>query len=240
MSEVAKFEHSQFGELRTVDIDGETWFVANDVSGSLGYSDPARAVKKHVDSEDKQEVSREGRGVRNGPPVDLGEHFAAGVNSVVVINESGLYALIFGSRLESAKAFKRWVTSEVLPTIRKTGSYNLVNTPHSFADALELAAKQQREIETMAPRVELLELFEDKREGFSVADAGALFGYKAFQFHEIMRTWGATYRNESGNTVASKFWVDKGWLKKRNAVTPAVTPMGLAEIERRLGRKAVG
>ncbi|HLS02351.1 MAG TPA: phage antirepressor KilAC domain-containing protein, partial [Beutenbergiaceae bacterium] len=95
-------------------------------------------------------------------------------------------------------------------------------------------------IETMAPRVELLELFEDKREGFSIGDTGALFGYKPFQFHEVMRTWGATHRNQHGNTLPSKFWVDKGWLKARNAVTPAVTPMGLAEIERRLGRKAVG
>lgn len=240
MSEVSRFGHAEFGTLRTFDLDGETWFVGNDVSKALGYSDPARAVKKHVDVDDRQEVVREGRGVRSGPPVDLGEHFTAGVNSVVVINESGVYALIFGSRLESAKAFKRWVTSEVLPQIRKTGSYNMPGTPGTFAEALELAAKQQREIETMAPRVELLELFEDRREGFSIADAGALFGYKPHLFHEVMRTWGATYRNDSGNTCASHFWVEKGWLKRRNAVTPAVTPMGLAEIERRLGRKAVG
>ena len=229
MSEMSRFGHEEFGTLRTVEIDGETWFVANDVAKALGYERPGDGVRAHVASEDRQQVSRSGRAADHRP----GE-------SMNVINESGLYALIFGSRLESAKAFKRWVTSEVLPEIRKTGSYNVPGTPGTFAEALELAAKQQREIETMAPRVELLELFEDKREGFSIADAGALFGYKPHLFHEVMRTWGATYRNDSGNTCASHFWVEKGWLRRRNAVTPAVTPMGLAEIERRLGRKAVG
>lgn len=230
MSDFVKFEHSQFGVVRTVKLDGETWFVANDVATALGYERPRGAVQRHVDDEDKTPAPFQG-----APSEQAGYE-----NRSTLINESGMYALVFGSKLEAAKTFKRWVTSEVLPSIRKTGTYNAVDTPHSFAEALELAAKQQREIETMAPRVELLELFEDKREGFSIGDTGALFGYKPFQFHEIMRTWGATRRNQHGNTMPSKFWLDKGWLKARNAVTPAVTPMGLAEIERRLNRKAVG
>jgi prophage antirepressor-like protein len=229
MSEVAKFEHEQFGELRAVEIDGDTWFVAIDVCTTLGYADSHSAVKHNVSAGQSRTV-----------PLAAPEA-PGGFRRTIVLSEAGLYRLIMRSNLPTAIAFQDWIAEQVLPSIRKTGSYNALDaTPQSFAEALELAAKQQREIETMAPRVELLELFEDKREGFSVADAGALFGYKPHQFHEIMRTWGATLRNSNKNIVASEFWVHKGWLKRRNAVTPAVTPMGLAEIERRLGRKAVG
>ena len=228
MADFVKFEHSQFGELRAVEINGETWFVAKDVTDSLGYYESKDAVKSHVSAGQRQSVS-----LPDSTSV-------TGHRKMTLINEAGLYRLIMRSNLPAAIRFQDWIAEEVLPSIRKTGTYNAVDTPHSFAEALELAAKQQREIETMAPRVELLELFEDKREGFSIGDTGALFGYKPFQFHEIMRTWGATRRNQHGNTMPSKFWLDKGWLKTRNAVTPAVTPMGLAEIERRLNRKAVG
>ncbi len=229
MSEVSRFGHEEFGTIRTVDVDGEVWFVAKDVTDALGYREAYDALESHV--RPGQRANRVVAGAGSG---------IAANRRMAVVNEGGLYRLIMRSNLPGADAFQDWVTDEVLPQIRKTGSYNVPGTPGSFAEALELAAKQQREIETMAPRVELLELFEDKREGFSIADAGALFGYKPHLFHEVMRTWGATYRNESGNTCASHFWVKKGWLKRRNAVTPAVTPMGLAEIERRLGRKAVG
>lgn len=229
MTEVSKFEHDQFGTIRTVDVDGEVWFVAKDVTDTLGYRESFDALESHV--RPGQRANRVVAGAGSG---------IAANRRMAVVNEGGLYRLIMRSNLPAADAFQDWVTDEVLPTIRKTGTYNMAGTPGTFADALELAAKQQREIETMAPRVELLELFEDRREGFTVGDVGPLFGYKPHQFHEIMRTWGATYRNSSGNTCASDFWVRKGWLNRRNAVTPAVTPMGLAEIERRLNRKVIG
>lgn len=228
MSEITRFNHTQFGQVRTIEIDGNPWFVAKDVTDALGYTESKSALKSHVSAGQRQTVN-------------LTDPSSVTGNRVMsLINEAGLYRLIMRSNLPRAVEFQDWVAEEVLPSIRKTGTYNALQAPSSFADALELAAKQQREIEVMAPRVELLELFEDKREGFSIGDAGALFGYKPHQFHEVMRTWGATLRDKNGNTAASKFWLDKGWLKRRNAVTPAVTPMGLAEIERRLGRKAVG
>ena len=94
--------------MRTVIIDGEPWLVGKDVALALGYSEPRSAVSKRVDKED--------RGVaKTATP--------SGIQEMTIINESGLYALIFGSRLESAKRFKHWVTSEVLPAIRKTGRY---------------------------------------------------------------------------------------------------------------------
>lgn len=104
------FNHPEFGELRTVEIDGVVWFVGKDVAEALGYSKSRNAIAAHVDEEDKTHA-----------PIQGG--CSTGVQDTIVINESGLYALILSSKLPSAKEFKHWVTSEVLPSIRKTGGY---------------------------------------------------------------------------------------------------------------------
>lgn len=104
------FAHPQFGELRTVEIDGVVWFVGKDVAEALGYSKSRNAIAAHVDEEDKTHA-----------PIQGG--CSTGVQDTIVINESGLYSLILSSKLPSAKEFKHWVTSEVLPSIRKTGGY---------------------------------------------------------------------------------------------------------------------
>ena len=104
------FKHPEFGELRTVEIDGVVWFVGKDVAEALGYSKSRNAIAAHVDEEDKTHA-----------PIQGG--CSTGVQDTIVINESGLYALILSSKLPSAKEFKHWVTSEVLPSIRKTGGY---------------------------------------------------------------------------------------------------------------------
>ena len=101
-------DSAEFGKIRIVLIDGEPWLVGKDVATALGYTNPRKAIRDHVDDEDKQGE----RIVPHGSPATL-------------INESGMYALIFGSKLDSAKKFKRWITSEVLPAIRKTGSYSI-------------------------------------------------------------------------------------------------------------------
>ena len=103
------FNNAEFGEIRSMEIGGEPWFVGKDVATALGYSNPRDALSKHVDSEDKNTVAfRDGN---KGNP------------NQTIVNESGLYSLILGSKLDGAKRFKRWVTSEVLPAIRKTGAY---------------------------------------------------------------------------------------------------------------------
>ena len=107
-NDVITFNSAEFGNVRTVVIDGLPWFVGKDVATSLGYSNPRDALSKHIDSEDK------GVAKCDTP---------SGSQNMTIINESGLYSLILGSKLESAKKFKHWVTSEVLPSIRKTGSY---------------------------------------------------------------------------------------------------------------------
>ena len=113
MNELQIFESSEFGKIRTVEKDGVPWLVGKDVAQALGYSDTNKAIAMHVDSEDKK--------LNDKTSSSFGQRGAT------LINESGLYALIFGSKLESARRFKRWVTSEVLPAIRKTGSYGSDN-----------------------------------------------------------------------------------------------------------------
>ena len=107
--------HPEFGELRTVEIDGEPWFVGKDVAMALGYSDTVNALKKHVFKEDKM------MGCQNATP-SVRDNFGR-IQYPTWINESGLYSLILSSKLPSAKEFKHWVTSEVLPSIRKNGAY---------------------------------------------------------------------------------------------------------------------
>ena len=118
-NEMMVFNNEIFGELRTISINEEPYFMGKDVAEALGYTDTNRAVKQHVDKEDLKACSRKGYGDLYPTLWDNENDFA----NKILINESGLYSLIFGSKLESAKAFKRWVTSEVLPQIRKSGVY---------------------------------------------------------------------------------------------------------------------
>lgn len=113
MNELQIFNSEEFGEIRTVTIDGEPWFVGKDVAEALNYNEPHKAVQRHVEEDDRMKH----------PVTDS----SGRVQDTWLISESGLYALIFGSKLESAKRFKHWVTSEVLPAIRKTGSYQIQN-----------------------------------------------------------------------------------------------------------------
>lgn len=113
MNELQIFNSEEFGEIRTVTIDGEPWFVGKDVAEALKYNEPHKAVQRHVEEDDRMKH----------PVTDS----SGRVQDTWLISESGLYALIFGSKLDSAKRFKHWVTSEVLPAIRKTGSYQMQN-----------------------------------------------------------------------------------------------------------------
>ena len=108
-NQIQIFNNTEFGEIRTVKINGEPWFVGKDIAAALGYSNPRDAISKHVDDEDKISVA-----IRDGNK---------GNPNQVIVNESGMYSLILSSKLEGAKRFKRWVTSEILPSIRKTGAY---------------------------------------------------------------------------------------------------------------------
>ena len=132
MKEVKIFNSEQFGDIRTVQLNNEIYFVGKDVATALGYADTFGALKKHIMDEDKLVCQIDSAGQKR---------------EATVINESGLYALIFGSKLESAKRFKHWVTSEVLPAIRKHGVYavdELLSNPEMAIKAFT-ALKEERE-----------------------------------------------------------------------------------------------
>lgn len=138
MNELKIFDNEEFGEIRTVVIDGEPWFVGKDVAEALGYKDTSQAIRKNVDDDDKLTRLVDGGGQKR---------------EAIVVNESGMYSLIFGSKLESAKRFKHWVTSEVLPSIRKTGAYQYDPLPPeqipigevaSFLKAMDRVAVRQQ------------------------------------------------------------------------------------------------
>lgn len=116
MNDLTTFTNPEFGQVRTVEIDGTPWLVGKDVAVALGYKNPGKAIIAHVDEEDKRlEMLPQETDSQNGN--------ASPASKTALINESGLYSLILSSKMPKAKAFKRWVTSEVLPAIRKNGAY---------------------------------------------------------------------------------------------------------------------
>ena len=140
MNELKVFENPAFGRMRTIEIDGEPWFVGKDVAEALGYRDPSDALKKHVDADDK-----------------LTRRFADSgqAREMYIINESGLYSLILSSKLPTAKDFKRWITKEVIPSIRKTGGYQMPTTPEqriaaALIDAQRILAEYEEKNQALA------------------------------------------------------------------------------------------
>lgn len=134
MTDLQQFTSDQFGDIRALSLDGEPWFVGKDIAERLGYTNPLKAIRDHVDPEDKGVNEMDTPGGRQ---------------PLIFINESGLYSLVLSSKLPSAKAFKRWVTHDVIPTIRKTGGY--VNDTSAFVNAYfpELNETQKSVIGTM-------------------------------------------------------------------------------------------
>ena len=135
MNEITVFNNDEFGSIRTVTIENEPWFVGKDVAEVLGYQNGSRDINRHVDDEDKLCTKIE---------------YAGQKREVTIINESGLYSLILSSKLPNAKKFKRWVTSEVLPSIRKTGSYGKPMSQLEIAQySINLLIEQERKMKAL-------------------------------------------------------------------------------------------
>lgn len=143
MNELQTFTNEEFGAVRSMMIEDMPWFVGRDVATALGYAKPQNAVSVHVDSEDRQILQKPQIRAFNAPTLlqksQIGT-FDVPPRGLMVINESGLYSLILSSKLPAAKRFKRWVTSEVLPAIRRTGGYGTAATqaaePETAAETL--------------------------------------------------------------------------------------------------------
>ena len=137
MNDIKVFDNDAFGSVRTIDREGDVWFVGKDVAVALGYSNTNDALSRHVDPEDKYQ----GEGVAFPDPHGTLQY-------PTIINESGLYSLVLSSKLPTAKQFKRWITKEVIPSIRKTGGY--FATPKTYVEALRALADAEEEKERLA------------------------------------------------------------------------------------------
>ena len=163
MNEIKIFKNEDFGEVRTIEINGDPWFVGKEVAEMLGYSNTRDALLRHVDDEDKDTVV-----IPDG----------IGNPNQTIINESGLYSLVLSSKLESARKFKRWITSEVIPQIRKTGAYH---TPKTYAEALRALADEAENAEAlkkqnqlMQPKAEFFDAVTDSKTAMPIGDVAKI------------------------------------------------------------------
>lgn len=230
-AEVEIFEHEQFGAVRTVTIEDEPWFVGKDIAEALGYSNAPDAIRSHVSA-----------GQRRSALIPVTG--AVSAQKMTLISEAGVWRLVMRSNKEEAIKFQDWLAEEVIPSIRKTGRYVLKHTTRSAAlraeaRAILALAEAAEELERVKPRAELMNLFEDKH-GLDVGAVASLFGYRAHQFHELMRSWGATYYDNGGFIQPSEFWVENEWLGRRKTGTTIVLPEGLQRLEQIIGRQVVG
>lgn len=168
MNELKVFENPAFGQVRTIEIDNEPWFVGKDVAEALGYERAAKAVQDHVDDDDKDAV-----------PI---QDSIGRMQKTPIINESGLYSLILSSKLPTAKEFKRWVTHDVIPSIRKTGGY--ITGEESMSDDELLAKALQVAQVKLAQRNERIKHLEVQNSALAVDKA--IMQPKADYFDELV------------------------------------------------------
>ena len=223
MTKISTYTNKKFGSVRTMtDEHGEPWFVGKDVAEILGYSDSYGALKKHVDDEDKQNCQNDSFETPRG---------------MTVINESGLYSLILSSKLPGAKEFKRWVTAEVLPSIRKNGAYisgqENMDAEQLIAKALVAAQKiiddKENQIKQKDEHIKIMEPKARFADAVSASDTSILVG----EFAKILR--------QNGMDIGQNRLFD--WLRKqgylctrgsmRNAPTQKSMDLGLFEVKER-------
>ena len=201
MTNIQIFNNTQFGQVRAVTIDGEPWFVGKDVAERLGYTNPQKAIRDHVDDEDK----------------GVNEMFTpGGKQQVPIINESGLYSLVLSSKLPTAKAFKRWITSEVIPSIRKNGGYingqDQLSPEELMARALVVAqqtlADRERRIseltvttQIMQPKAEYFDQIVDRNLLTNFRETAKQLGIKEKTFIQFLIDHKYLYRDKRGKLM---------------------------------------
>ena len=222
------FEHPKFGKIPVIQIDGEPYFKATEVANALGYSNPQKAVRDHVDAEDKR--------------TEQIVHPLGGKQNTVVINESGLYSLILSSKLPQAKEFKHWVTAEVLPAIRKQGYYvlekksvevykRLAGDPE-FLIQMGLAIKAEKEkvaqltqenvalnhqVEELTPKAQYCDDVLNSRELLTISEIAKEFGLNAVKLNKLLNAWGVQYK-VNGTWLLYDKYANFGWTKLKTTV----------------------
>ncbi len=208
MNEISIFQNNQFGEIRTMtDEKGEPWFVGKDVAVALGYSNTQKAIRDHVDEEDKLTE----RIVLSGQQ-----------RTVIFINESGLYSLILSSKLPSAKQFKHWVTAEVLPQIRKTGGYGEMQPMTDveiMARAVLISAKQIEELTNtvaeLAPKAEYCDEVLDSVSCMTTTQIAKELEMSAIELNRWLCEQGIQY-GQSGQYMLYADYAHRGYAKNRS------------------------
>ena len=195
------FTNEVFGKIRTCQVNNQIMFVGKDVATALGYAKPENAIATHVDVDDKTTTLIQGTGSNYK-------------SKVVVINESGLYSLILSSKLPQAKAFKRWVTSEVLPQIRKTGGY----IPTRDASGRELSGKEILERADAIVGRTLKFLNEPAEDTLTATQVAKTFNMTTFDFNAILRDMGIQYRRH-GRWNLSDDLQGRGYTAERTHVS---------------------
>ena len=218
MNEIRIFENETFGKIRVTEINGEPWFVGKDVADKLGYQNGSRDVNRHTDEEDRKKMMV----------------FDGNQNKeTIVINESGLYSLVLSSKLPTAKAFKRWVTSDILPSIRKHGAYmtpqtltQALSTPENLIILLQTLQSEQNknkelsaEIEVMKPKASYYDLVLNCKDLVPISVIAKDYGKSATWLNRYLREKKIQYRQGNIWLLYQKY-SDKGYAStKTNLVT---------------------
>ena len=232
------FTNEEFGEVRTIMIDDEPWFVGKDVAEALGHQNPQRAIREHIDNEDKGVTEMVTPG---------------GMQKITVINESGLYSLILSSKLPSAKKFKHWITSEVIPSIRKHGVYmtdNLldavIDNPDLMREVIEkLKADKGRtaELETQLkealPKAVYFDMFVDPGYALCFRDTAKEFQIPQKCFINLLLEHGFIFRDANYKLRPSGRALEKGLFILRDYINPRNKHKGTYTLVTAKGKKYI-
>ena len=216
MNELKIFENEQFGSIRTVEIDSTPYFVGKDVAEILGYTNPPKAIRDHVDDEDKT----------------VNELFTVNGTKGMLINESGLYSLILSSKLPKAKEFKRWVTSEVLPAIRKHGVYavdEVLENPDMLISALqalkeekakakrlsETIAVQEQQISELKPKASYYDVVLNCKDLVSVTEIAKDYGKSGKWLNEKLHELGIQFKQGGKIWLLYQKYAQRGYTSTK-------------------------
>ena len=225
------FENEEFGKVRVVEIEGEPWFVGKDVSANLGYSNINKAIQKHVDYEDKKILDFKGFSHLGNSLWGENDY-----SNKVVINESGVYSLVFSSKLDSAKRFKHWVTAEVIPSIRKHGIYGtpvtiekMIEDP-DFAISLLTELKNERaknkelqntvaiqtqQIAEMQPKVSYYDIVLNCKDLMAITEIAKDYGWSAQAMNDYLHEKGVQYKLGDGMWILYKKYAQYGYTSSK-------------------------
>ena len=216
------FQNAEFGSVRTITVEGEPYFVGKDVAEILGYSNTRKALVDHVDDEDKGVTKCDTPG---------------GVQDLTVINESGLYSLILSSKMPNAKKFKRWVTSEVLPTIRRHGLYamdEVLANPDILINALlELKAERERtanlqavvaiqnqQMIEMQPKVSYYDVVLNCKDLVAISVIAKDYGWSATKLNQYLQKKGIQYKQGGKIWLLYQKYAEKGYTNTKTHSYP--------------------